>query len=58
MGRISAQQVRVFGLFAVAYVLIGLGYAYQAMGNSALALATAAMAFAFICSMIIEAQRS
>ena len=58
MGRISAQQVRVFGLFSVAFMLTGLAYAYQAIGDSSLALAMGAAAFAFICSVILEAQRT
>ncbi len=58
MGRISAQQVRVFAMFSVAFVLTGLAYAYEAMGDMSLAFASGAAAFAFICAVVLEAQRS
>ena len=56
MGHITAQHVRVFAMWAIAFVLTGLASAFEATGQSGLALAATGMALAFICSIVLEAQ--
>jgi len=56
VGHISAQHVRVFAMWAIALVLTGMAYAFEASGQAALALAVTGTAFAFICSIVLEAQ--
>ena len=58
MGHISAQHVRVFAMWAVAFVATGLAYSFEASGQGGLALAFTATAVAFICSVLLEAQDS
>lgn len=57
VGRISAQQTRVFVMFALAFVLSGLCSAYANLHHNTMALATGALALALIVTMFTEAQR-
>ena len=58
MERISPQQVKVFAMFSVAFLLTGLAFAYVGSGDTPLALLMGATATAFIAAIVLEARRA
>lgn len=57
MGRISAQQVRVFALFSVAFVMSGLCSTFAHLHQNTNAIMTGALALALIVTMTLETYR-
>ena len=58
VGRITIQQVRVFGVFSAAFVMTALSTTFAHMAENALALMTGLMALVLIVKMFLEAQKA
>lgn len=57
MGRITWQQIRVFGIFSVALVLSGVASVYALRGVTYLALAATVGTLVLVSAMVQEASR-
>ena len=57
VGRITIQQMRVFGVFSAAFVMTGMSFTFSHMAENALALMTGLMALVLIGTMFLEAQK-
>ena len=54
----TKQQMKVFAMFALAFLLSGVASAYAHLGVTHLALPSAIVAFGLIGQMVQETQRS
>ena len=54
VGRITQQQIRVFGMFVIALVLSGIATAYAHAGMAVPAVASAAIALGLVGDMVRE----
>ncbi len=58
VGRLTKQQMKVFGMFALAFLLSGVASAYAHLGATHLAVPSVIVAFGLIGQMVQETYRS
>ena len=58
VGQVTKQQMKVFGMFALAFLLSGMASAYAHLGVTYMALPSAAVALGLIGQMVQETYRS